>query len=84
MARKKRATPKPQSEAANEIGDALRARAISPRSRPVRDTNINIRVTSELKQEITQLAEQLGVSVTDYITELHKQARAILVDREVP
>jgi len=84
MARKKSTSPDAQGDAAKQIGNALRARPLSPKSRAIKNTNVNIRVTHALKEEMTQLAEQLGVSLTDYIIALHRQAKAILVDREIP
>jgi predicted HicB family RNase H-like nuclease len=84
MARKKKAERGPRSSAADRIHGALHPGGISPRAKTVKNTNINIRVTPAQKEEIAEIAQQLGVSVTDYFIELHNQAKAILVDRDIP
>lgn len=84
MARKKNTEPGPRKDAADRIKGALRPGGISSRAKTVKNTNINIRVTPAQKEEIAEIAQQLGVSVTDYLIELHNQAKAILVDRDIP
>jgi len=84
MPRRKATTPKGGKPPSTKIGEALRISGIPTRQESARTARINMRVTPEAKEEVAAIAHQLGLSLTDYLLELHNQAKAILLDHEIP
>jgi hypothetical protein len=52
--------------------------------RPPKESTINIRVAEQKKAEIKEIADLYGLSITDYLLQLHDHARSVLIGPKTP
>lgn len=55
-----------------------------PRQRALKQSTINIRVAGRKKAEIKEIADIYGLSITDYLLQLHDHARSVLLGPKAP
>ncbi len=73
-------TPKRSDAIARKIAKALRGLDLEDlQEQEIKDQIINLRVTEADKAEIRAIAQELGISVSEYLLRLHRHTRDNLI-----
>lgn len=77
MPGKTKGTKKSKDNTLDESLEDLTREQVELALRP-KDARIEIRVTSDEKREIEELANRFGITTTQYLTKLHRLARTLI------